>query len=358
MRTIGVEEQKDAAFAMDIRKGLTKVNSAEFTLRWGFLGSGNITSDWAKCLKEVPGAELTAVAARSVEKAADFAKQHGVAKSYGSYTELVADPDVDIVYVGTITSLHKEHSLLAIAAGKHVLCEKPLAESHADAQAMYVAAEEKGVMLLEGMWTRFFPALEHARGIIEEGTIGEVRMVQSDFADKCYAVQAAPLGFGTSEPPNTVVAAGTADAVSGAVVQYGLRGCAMLTFPSWASEFAESTEITGTKGRITLDAWGHCPTRLTLRTCPAVCWEEPQGHTSTSQNGIQPDMEQHVYPVPEPAGYPAPGWHYSNQHGFIYQAQAVHRCLAAGILECPQYTKAESLQVMKILEQIEQQVSK
>ena len=107
-------------------------------------------SDWAKCVAEVPGATLQAVAARSPEKAAAFAQEHGVKQSLGSYAELVASDDVDVVYIGTITSLHKEilhlrpipctnisplcaqeHTLLAIAAGKHVLCEKPLAETAA-----------------------------------------------------------------------------------------------------------------------------------------------------------------------------------------------------------------------------------
>ena len=87
---------------------------------------------------------------------------------------MVAADDVDIVYIGTINPLHKEHTLLAIEAGKHVLCEKPLTITLSDAQEMYAAAEEKDVMMQDGMWTRFFPAVEHARAAIEAGTIGEV----------------------------------------------------------------------------------------------------------------------------------------------------------------------------------------
>jgi len=336
---------------LDVRRGLTKASDLEKPLRWGIIGTGGISSDWAKCVAEVPGATLQAVAARSPEKAAAFAQEHGVKQSLGSYAELVASDDVDVVYIGTITSLHKEHTLLAIAAGKHVLCEKPLAETAAGAREMYAAAEAKGVMLQEGMWTRYFPAMEHARSIVEAGTIGEVVAAQSDFSDQCYAVQVAPFAFGAAEAPSAVLSTGHAGA-GGALVQYGPRGTALLSFPPWACEFREATELIGTKGRITLDLWGHCPTRLTVRLSPSVNWTEPQGHTSCSQNGNSPQTEQHSYPVPQPAGYPASGWHYSNQHGFLYQAEAVHRCLVNGVLECPQYTKAESLAVMDILEHI------
>ena len=77
--------------------------------------------------------------------------------------------------------MHKEHCLLAMEAGKHVLCEKALAKNVADAREMYAAAERNGVMLQDGVWTRFFPAVEHARSLIESGEIGDVVMVQSDF---------------------------------------------------------------------------------------------------------------------------------------------------------------------------------
>ena len=145
---------------LDVRDGLTSADGVSHPLRWGVLGASNISSDWCKCLRHVPGASIVAVAARSLERATAFASKHGIPKVCTTYSELVSDPDVDIIYVGTKTFSHKEHSLLAIAAGKHVLCEKPLAESLADAHDMFDAARARGVMLQEGMWTRFFPAVE------------------------------------------------------------------------------------------------------------------------------------------------------------------------------------------------------
>eukprot|EP00927_Polykrikos_kofoidii_P021058 TRINITY_DN20075_c0_g1_i1.p1 TRINITY_DN20075_c0_g1~~TRINITY_DN20075_c0_g1_i1.p1 ORF type:complete len:749 (-),score=131.77 TRINITY_DN20075_c0_g1_i1:139-2259(-) len=340
---------------LDIRLGLTKASDAAHPLRWGILGGSNISADWCMCLKETPGATLAAIAARDPAKAAAFAERHGVTKVHATYEELVKDPGVDIVYVGTITPLHKQHSMLAITAGKHVLCEKPLAETAEDAREMYAAAEAKGVMLQEGMWTRYFPAVEHARLVMESGEIGNVNLVQADFTDMCYAVQFAPFAFGAG-PPTAVVATGdlSGDGAGAAIVNYGVRGCAVLTFPPWKSEFPEVCEIVGTKGRITLSPWAHSPTQISVRISPDVCYQEPQGHTSTSQNGIPPLSTQAEYPVPEPAGYPDPNWHYVNQHGFVYQAAAVHRCLAAGLKECPQFPKADSLRIMELLDTMQQ----
>jgi len=339
---------------MDVRRGLTKASDVNFPLRWGIMGAGNISSDWARSLRDIPGAKLMAVAARSKEKAAEFAAEHKVQKVFSNYAEMVADPDVDIVYVGTITPLHKEHALLAIAAGKHVLCEKPLACSEADAAEMYAAAAAKGVMLQEGLWTRFFPAVEHARAVMEKGAIGDPVMVHADFPDQCYAVQAAPMAFGTGERPTEVVASVGRTNIGGVLVQYGGRGCASLTFPPWDCEYPEVIEIIGTKGRITLDIWGHHPLRVTVRTTPPeLLAMGPGAHTSTSQNNVFPIKEQAIYQIPSPSGMPAPGWNFSNQRGFIYQAQAVHRCLAAGLLQCPQFTREESLQVMYILDQVQ-----
>ena len=145
----------DPTTPLDVRSGLTTADGTSFPLRWGFIGTGGISSDWAKCLTaSCPGATLASVAARTEATAAAFAEEHGVTRSAASYEELVADPEVDIIYIGTITPLHKAHTMLAIAAGKHVLCEKPLAESAADAEEMYAAADAQGVMLQEGMWTR------------------------------------------------------------------------------------------------------------------------------------------------------------------------------------------------------------
>ena len=127
----------------DVRIGATDPADVAFPLRWGIIGTGPISAQWVMCLHACAGAAVTAVAARSADRAREFAEKYRVASAYGSYAEMVASPEVDIVYIGTINRLHKEHSILAIEAGKHVLCEKPLAETGADGRAMYAAAEQQ-----------------------------------------------------------------------------------------------------------------------------------------------------------------------------------------------------------------------
>ena len=322
---------------MDVRLGMTNSEDVAFSLRWGIIGAGNISAQWVPSLLACKGATVTAVAARSEDRAKEFAAQYGIESAYGSYAEMVASPDVDIVYVGTITRLHKEHSLLAIDAGKHVLCEKPLAENADDARAMYAAAAEKNVMLQDGVWTRFFPAVEHARMAIEAGTIGEVMMLQSVWFDPFYIIQAAPLAFGAGTKPTGVTVAGS-KASGGAIVEYGDDKCAVLAFPTRDCELLEVTEIIGTAGRITLEQPAHCPTGITIRV--------PSQVPSLYRTANVPAPVQHFeYPLP---GSVSMLKAYVNQHGFLYQAEAVHRCLAAGLRECPQYNKEESLNVMDL----------
>jgi len=116
---------------------------------------------------------------------------------------------------------------------------------------------------------RFFPAVEHARLAVEQGAIGDVVGAQADFPDRCYAAQIAPLAFGAGSDPAAVVATSRpSDGSGAAVVNYGESGSATLIFPPWTAEFKEASELTGTKGRLTLDSYGHV-TRTNIRGCAA-----------------------------------------------------------------------------------------
>ena len=329
---------------LDVRRGVTDAGDVAHPLRWGILGTGSISAQWVESLRACKGASVTAVAAREMSRAQAFADALDIPRAYDDYAEMAAADNVDIVYVGTITRLHKEHSLIAIEAGKHVLCEKPLAGNVDDARDMYAAAEAKGVMLQDAMWTRFFPAVEHARFAIETGVIGDVSLVQSDFFDPIYTIQAAPLAFGADAEVTNVTAAGLRRG-GAAIVEYGDRGCAVLTFPPFNCELGEVTEIAGTKGRIMLGQPGHCPTDVTIRVPP------PNGVPSRyrTRNAASPE-QRFDYPLP---GNVAMTRAFPNQHGFLYQAEAVHRCLAANLRECPQYGKAESLHAMDLLTRIQ-----
>ncbi len=118
---------------------------------------------------------------RSAERAARFAGEHGADRSYGSYEQLVGDPGVDVVYVATPHSEHVEHALLAIAAGKHVLVEKPLALDAAGGRLIAEAARAAGVFAMEAMWTRYLPQTDIIRRLLDDGALGELRVVTADF---------------------------------------------------------------------------------------------------------------------------------------------------------------------------------
>ncbi len=153
------------------------------TIRWGLLAPGRISHKFAAALKVAAGAELVAVGSRDRDRALAFAAAHGIpaAHAHGSYEELAADPSVDAVYVGSPHSGHEAHTLLCLAHGKHVLCEKPLAVNAAQAERMIAAARAAGLLLMEAVWTRFLPSVTRLRELIADGSLGDVRLVLADF---------------------------------------------------------------------------------------------------------------------------------------------------------------------------------
>ena len=126
-------------------------------LRWGILGTGGIANFFTSDLK-LTGFTVSAVGSRNTDTAEAFAATHGIPTAYGSYEELVADPEVDVVYVSTPHPFHAENATLALEAGKHVLVEKPFTLNQAEARAVVDLATSKGLVVLEAMWTRWLPA--------------------------------------------------------------------------------------------------------------------------------------------------------------------------------------------------------
>lgn len=161
-------------------------------IRWGILGAGRIAYKFAQELQSLPksyGIEIVAVGSRSREKANSFGEQNNIAKRYSSYRELIQDADIDVIYVATPHSFHKEHSIASLNAGKAVLCEKPLAINKAEAVEIITLAREKKLFLMEAMKTRFFPAIMKVKEILEQGIIGEIKMVRAEY---CYVADNNP----------------------------------------------------------------------------------------------------------------------------------------------------------------------
>ncbi len=163
-------------------------------IRFGILATGTIAHKFARTAPLVPEMTLLAAASRNREAADAFCAEFAIPRAYGSYDALLRDPEIDAVYIATPHPLHKPCALAAIAAGKHVLCEKPLTLTRADSAEVYAAAKEKGVFLMEAMWTRFIPTVTMAKRWIDEGRIG------------CPRYMTAAFGYDTpvSDPPDRI----------------------------------------------------------------------------------------------------------------------------------------------------------
>ena len=170
------------------------------SLRWGVIGTG-IADRFVHAIHAHTAQRAVAVTARDPEKTARFAEEHGIGTVLPSVDALVHSPEVDVVYVATPHPLHHEQALAAIAAGKHVLIEKPIAMSADEARAILDAGRAAGVLVMEAMWTRYLPQSSILRQVIADGIIGDVRTVIADFGfvapdDLAHRLWAPELGGG------------------------------------------------------------------------------------------------------------------------------------------------------------------
>jgi len=151
-------------------------------LAWGILGTGRIAGTFATALASARRGYLLAVGSRSAESARAFADRHGAKRAYGSYDELLADPDVKAVYISLPNHLHATWTLRCAEAGKHILCEKPLATNLGEAMVAIEAARERGVFLMEAFMYRCHPQTATLARLLRERAIGDVRQVQVAFS--------------------------------------------------------------------------------------------------------------------------------------------------------------------------------
>jgi len=148
-------------------------------LRWAIVGTGGIGRRTVGDLRLCDTAEVVAVASRSRASADEFAKTWGLPLAFDDYASLCASPDVDAIYIGTPHATHFDYARRALLAGKHVLCEKPLTMTAAEALELGRLAAASGVFLMEAMWMKFSPAMQRAMELVGDGVIGELRFVQA-----------------------------------------------------------------------------------------------------------------------------------------------------------------------------------
>jgi D-xylose 1-dehydrogenase (NADP+, D-xylono-1,5-lactone-forming) len=151
-------------------------------MKWGLLSTANINRKLLAGVRETDEATAVAVASRDRSRAEQFAREHGIERAHGSYEELLADPDVEAVYIPLPNSLHVPWSIQALEAGKHVLCEKPLTRRPAEAEDAFAAAERSGRLLMEAFMWRHHPQALRLRELLDEGVIGRVRLIRAVFS--------------------------------------------------------------------------------------------------------------------------------------------------------------------------------
>lgn len=256
--------------------------------RWGVAGPGAIAARFADAMAMVPEGTIHAVASRSAERADAYGDRHGIAVRHVGYEALANDPAVDIVYVATLPAHHEQHVRLFLDAGKHVLCEKPFALDFQQARLMADLARRNGVFLMEAMWSRFLPAWTTLVKVLEEGRIGEVRMVEASLGfpfppesrvfDRAtgggalldlgvYALNLCSVVLGH---PEVISAAGAlsdggVDEHSGVLLR-NAGGAIGLAASSITSALPNTAQISGTRGSIELPAFFHCPDLLNVTT--------------------------------------------------------------------------------------------
>lgn len=247
-------------------------------VRWGVLSTARIGTE--KVIPAMVGSELSrveAVASRDPALALEVKERFGMSRAYGSYDELLADPDLEAVYIPLPNHMHLEWTVAAAEAGKHILCEKPLAMSSADARTMVAACEKGGVKLMEAFMYRLHPFWTEVKRIVDEGEIGELRAIQvafSYFNDDptnirnipevgggalydigCYAINASRFLFG-AEPSVVKGSLYRDDRLGTDIVTAGLLdfGGGIATFVcSTQAEPDQRVDVYGTEGRLTLE---------------------------------------------------------------------------------------------------------
>jgi predicted dehydrogenase len=263
-------------------------------IRWGVLGPGSIATGFAEAMQWTDGGTITAVASRSVERADAFGDRFDIPTRYGDYDALAADPKVDVVYVATPHSRHEVDTVGLLRAGKHVLCEKPLALNAQQATRMATEARRQGLFLMEAIWSRFLPAYRMLGEVIGEGRIGEPLLVEADFGFRrpvdpahrhfapelgggalldlgIYPIQLCTLVLG---PIERIVADGVVgetgvDEVVTALLHHPGNRLGVVK-AALRVGMTCTARIAGTDGAIDLPAMMHCPNSLTVSSSAGV----------------------------------------------------------------------------------------
>lgn len=336
---------------LDVLPGPAVADSlpADRPVRWGILATGKIATAFVSDLAQLPEAdvEIAAVAARRLESAEEFAAVHGVGTAYGDYRQLVEDPDVDVVYVATPHALHKEHVLLALEAGKPVLCEKAITLTGDDAADLVDEARSRGLFLMEAMWTRCIPLVRRLGQLLDSGAIGSVQQLRAD------------LGFHVDRPPTDRLLDPSLG--GGALLDMGIYPITFahlfLGEPSQVAATATLSEAgvdlnlavaqsydSGAVAALTASMTAQSPTTASIATERALIelpsgFHHPTTATVTLDDGSTETMTEPVI-----------------GSGLAHEALEVVRCLRNGEVESPLVPLDETVALMRQMDSIRRQI--
>jgi len=312
-------------------------------LRWGLVGTGMIANRFAEDMTVTDSGRVVAVGSRSQASADRFADKFAIERRHASYESLVADPEVDVVYVATPHPMHHANTVLALEAGKPVLVEKAFTMNAHEARDLVARARSRGLFLMEAMWTRHLPHISEIRRLLAEGALGEIVTVTADHGqwfekDPAFRLFAPELGGSAlldlgvypvsfasmilgkpAEVVSLVTPAFTGvDGQTSRLFNYASGAQAVLNCTAFAKSPTTAT-IVGTKARIEVDTMFYAPSTFTLigRDGTATRFEPP---------------------------------HVGN--GLHYQADEVARCLRAGLLESPAMPLEETVSIMETMDAV------
>jgi len=316
--------------------------SEDAVIGWGILGAGGIAAKFAADLVRTPGNALIAVGARQPERAADFAARFGAPRSYGSYSELVEDPGLDVVYIATTHPGHHEQALLAIAAGKAVLIEKPVCLNAADTREVFAAAAAAGVFAMEAMWMRTNPLIRKAQELVAGSAIGELVSVHAELglgrpydpSHRLYDLANGggalldlgiyPVTFGwifLGRPPSV--------AVTGALAPTGSDATVAM---QWSYPDGRDAQL-----------WCSAPVRAPFRALVVGTegWIRTEGrfYRPSALTVMIGELESRL---DDPLG--------SEVNGYGPEIAEVARCLRAGATESPLVPAADTIAIMELLD--------
>jgi predicted dehydrogenase len=317
------------------------------TINWALAGTGKIANKFLIGLGAT-GGRATAVFSRTQENAQRFAAQNGIEKTYTHYDHMLEDPDIDVVYIGTPHTSHKDLAVRALRAKKAVLCEKPCAINAGELREMLQAARENNVFFMEAMWTRFTPALVKVREWLSQGLIGEASMIEANIGFRApfdpkdrlfnpelgggalldvgiYPLSMISMVFGGKKPDNIISHIYTGqtgvDEKTMAILSYG-RSQVAYAAASLTTQLSNDLWIYGTLGMI------HIPNFIWARDAELLVNGEDKLLFAT-ENYIS--------------------------NGYNYEAEEVMRCIRAGKTESEIMPWDESLVLMETMDKIRAQ---